>query len=177
MSKRPASKKPASEREKALKTANRKLEEELRQARTLRNPDGILDPVNANLLRNLTLLLLDLEEAANPLRGQLIEAQTRIKHPDSTSDEGSQTRWARKLNADLTRNINNTINNTARQLKGEWAPTPPVPKVRCRLRHCPALDITVPAWRDLRDGTRLYNERCSACGSPYAADTHPNRNE
>lgn len=81
----------------------------------------------------------------NPPRARARELRSDILDALGRFEWASENGWFRKPNPDAA-----------------------IPRVRCGVRECPARDVTVKAWRRIRGGRTIYNEKCSSCGTPYS---------
>lgn len=97
----------------------------------------------------------------------------RISQGTTTPDPGASTRVPRHHAVRLRSAIADALATWDTAVVHEFDPPQEakIPKVRCRVRTCAALDDPVPAWRVKKNGSTVPTERCSSCGNPIQPPT------
>ena len=128
--------------------------------RILRAQLGKLDPDTwppryRSLIHRLTRGLLELEEAATPIKGRILQPAGRTGGGTSSYDEGASTRNARRMQDRIVREVNAVLD-------GSWNPS--IEGKRCRRspNQCPMSGrVQRPAW------TGHVLRFCAGCGHAF----------
>jgi len=97
-------------------------------------------PRYRELIRRLTVTLLELEEAADPIKGRILQPAGRSGVTDSLRDEGASTRTARHMANRIVREVNAVLDFN-----------PSIDGKRCRrsVNQCPMSGkVQMPRYAD-----------------------------
>jgi hypothetical protein len=135
---------PGPQRERELRAQVADLETELRLKTTdpLSGLPGNLAALGDRFIRTLHTL----NEAADPRSSRSLEAQRSYKRPDSTTDEGAPTRWARALLRRIDNKLTPLLSEADARISGTYQPPPQQEKVRCVNTDCDRYGRRIPRW-------------------------------
>lgn len=132
--------KPGTQKERELRASVATLERQLQHS-----IDGV-DPEFRPFLERLIRTMSDLTEISDPARSSPIEAQMAYKHPDSSLDEGRDTRWARALMGRIRSSVNPLLWEYEQRVEGTYKPPIKPEKVRCANEHCDRYGKRLPRF-------------------------------